>query len=210
MLKLIPLLTEHSRNEDEQIRNLVSESLGRLYIVYSNVMSLDIEKSFKSTNPLERATIARSFKYAGAKDTDPMDLETALEFLLKLVGDQDLNVKRNALESINAIVHNQPTVVRGDVQLLHKMAISETAIKPELITEVDLGPFKHKVDEGIPIRKAAYALLDTMVEKMPEKSDLSHITEVSIKGLDDSAEECMIICLHVIGRLINCSPTIVV
>jgi hypothetical protein len=64
---------------------------------------------------LERATIARSFKYAGAKDTDPMDLETALEFLLKLVGDQDLNVKRNALESINAIVHNQPTVVRGDV-----------------------------------------------------------------------------------------------
>ena len=87
LLKLIPLLTEHSRNEDEQIRNLVSESIGRLYIVYSNLMSVDIERSFKSTNPLERATIARSFKYAGAKETDAMDLENALEFLLKLVGD---------------------------------------------------------------------------------------------------------------------------
>ena len=43
----------------------------------------------------------------------------------------------------------------------------ETLIKPELITEVDLGPFKHKVDEGIPIRKAAYALLDSLVEKVP-------------------------------------------
>jgi cullin-associated NEDD8-dissociated protein 1 len=173
-------------------------------------MSHDIEKSFKSANNLERATIVKSFKFAGARDTDPMDLEQALEYLLKLVGDHDLNVKRNSLESINAIVHNQPQVVRGDVQLLHKMAISETVIKPELITEVDLGPFKHKVDEGIPIRKAAYALLDTMVEKIPEKSDLSNITEVAIKGLDDSAEECMILCLHLIGRLIQCSPTIVV
>jgi cullin-associated NEDD8-dissociated protein 1 len=45
----------------------------------------------------------------------------------------------------------------------------ETVIKPELITEVDLGPFKHKVDEGIPIRKAAYALLDSLVEKIPQR-----------------------------------------
>jgi cullin-associated NEDD8-dissociated protein 1 len=210
LIKLLPLLIEHSRNEDEQIRNLVAESIGRLFIVYSNLMSQDIERSFKSQNNLERATIVKSFKYAGAKDTDAMDLESALEFLLKLVGDHDLNVKRNALESINAIVHNQPSVIRGDIELLHKMAISETVIKPELITEVDLGPFKHKVDEGIPIRKNAYALLDTMVEKIPERSDLAHITEISIKGLDDSAEECMILCLHLIGRLIQCSPTIVV
>ena len=42
-------------------------------------------------------------------------------------------------------------------------------IKPELITEVDLGPFNHKIDDGIPIRKAAYALLDSLVEKAPAK-----------------------------------------
>ena len=89
------------------------------------------------------------------------------------------------------------------------MTFKETTIKPELITEVDLGPFKHKVDEGIPIRKNAYALLDTMVEKMPERSDIAVITEVVIKGLEDSAEECMIICLHVLGRLILYAPTIV-
>ena len=73
-----------------------------------------------------------------------------------------------------------------------------------------MGPFKHKVDEGIPIRKAAYGLLDTMIEKIPDRSDCSHITEVAIRGLDDSAEECMIICLHLIGRLISWAPTIVV
>lgn len=100
--------------------------------------------------------------------------------------------------------------VRHDLDKLHKFTIFETQIRPELISEVDLGPFKHKVDEGIPIRKAAYGLLDTMLEKIPEKSDCNHIAEVVIKGLDDSAEECMIICLHVIGRLIAWAPTIVV
>ena len=44
-----------------------------------------------------------------------------------------------------------------------------TKIDPTLIKEVDLGPFKHKVDDGIVIRKAAFALLDTMVERTPER-----------------------------------------
>ena len=84
-------------------------------------MVSDIERSFKSSNALERATIVKSFKYAGSKETDQNDLENALEYLLKLVGDSDLNVKRNALESINAIVHNQPSVVRSrsDLEILH-------------------------------------------------------------------------------------------
>lgn len=67
-----------------------------------------------------------------------------------------------------------------------------TKIDPSLIKEVDLGPFKHKIDDGIPIRKAAFGLIDTMIEKIPDRVDSSLITEVVIKGLDDTAEECMI------------------
>ncbi len=89
------------------------------------------------------------------------------------------------------------------------MTLFETTIKPELITEVDLGPFKHKNDEGIPIRKAAYGLIDSLVEKLPQRLDLGQIVEVVIKGLDDTAEECMIQCLHILGRLITWAPTIV-
>ena len=46
LTKLLPLLIEHSRSEDEQIRNLVAESIGRLFIIYSHIMSSDIDKSF--------------------------------------------------------------------------------------------------------------------------------------------------------------------
>jgi cullin-associated NEDD8-dissociated protein 1 len=146
----------------------------------------------KSPNAQVRATVVKSFKYAASKETDSMDLELSVEPLIKLVQDTDLQVKKNALESLTAIIHSQPQVVRGDVDKLQRVAFAETQIKPELITEVDLGPFKHKVDEGIPIRKGAFALLDTMIEKLPERTDANHVIEVAIKGLDDTAEECMI------------------
>lgn len=53
-------------------------------------------------------------------------------------------------------------------------------------------------------------MIDTIAEKVPEKADISHIAEIAIKGLDDTAEECMIISLHIIGRLVTWSPSIVV
>jgi cullin-associated NEDD8-dissociated protein 1 len=74
---------------------------------------------------------------------------------------------------------------------------------------VDLGPFKHKYDDGIPIRKAAFALIDSLVEKLSSRLDNGAIIEAAIRGLDDPAEECMILCLHILGRLTLIAPTLV-
>src|SRR3569833_3099958 len=60
---LMPLLVEHSKNDEEQIRNVVAESIGRLFIVYSNEMQMELDNCFKSNNGLVRATIVKSFKY---------------------------------------------------------------------------------------------------------------------------------------------------
>jgi cullin-associated NEDD8-dissociated protein 1 len=82
--------------------------------------------------------------------------------------------------------------VKEDAPQMQNAAIVMTKIDPTLIKEVDLGPFKHKVDDGIPIRKAAFGLIDTMIERVPERIDCTTVAEVVIKGLDDTAEECMI------------------
>ena len=52
------------------------------------------------------------------------------------------------------------------------------------------------------IRKAAYALIDSLIDKTPEKLNVNLIVETVIKGLEDTAEECMILSLHIIGKTV--------
>jgi cullin-associated NEDD8-dissociated protein 1 len=48
---------------------------------------------------------------------------------------------------------------------LIQAALLETSIKKDLVVTVDLGPFKHVVDNGTPVRKSAFQLLENIAEK---------------------------------------------
>jgi len=48
---------------------------------------------------------------------------------------------------------------------LIQAALLETPIKKDLVVTVDLGPFKHVVDNGTPVRKSAFQLLENIAEK---------------------------------------------
>lgn len=80
---MLPLLILHSRNEEEQIRNIVAESIGRLFVIYATEMFNDIEQALRDPHDDVRATIVKSFKNASSKDTDPVQLEFFLGELIK-------------------------------------------------------------------------------------------------------------------------------
>ncbi|KAF4710823.1 hypothetical protein FOZ62_017240, partial [Perkinsus olseni] len=48
---------------------------------------------------------------------------------------------------------------KDDITMILSHAIKQCDINPSLIREVDLGPFKHKQDDGLPLRKASYTCL---------------------------------------------------
>ena len=58
-------------------------------------------------------------------------------------------------------------------------------MRKELIREVEMGPFKHTVDDGLDVRKAAfecmYTLLDSCLEGLDVLQFLDHVEE----GLKD-------------------------
>jgi len=58
-------------------------------------------------------------------------------------------------------------------------------VKPELIREVDLGPFKHKVDDGLEIRKAAYECLYTLLDTCLDRVDIPAFITNLVDGLKD-------------------------
>ena len=67
------------------------------------------------------------------------------------------------------------------------MCLNETPIKKELIITVDLGPFKHTVDNGAGIRKAALNLLETLSEQF--SFNQSQVIDAVVNGILDTNED---------------------
>lgn len=135
--------------------------------------------------------------------------------LLQLSRSSDVEVKKNALEALTSIIHSNWVVMKA--QLREKIgsilafAIQETQTRKELITEVDLGPFKHRVDNGLPMRKAAFGLLETLIEKATDSIDLSTVVATIISvGLSDTAEECVVLNLNILAKMSQISTAVVI
>ena len=64
------------------------------------------------------------------------------------------------------IVDDEPLIrdlIREHLSTLLPKLYGETTLKPELIRTVQMGPWQHKVDDGLDARKTAYETLYTLV-----------------------------------------------
>lgn len=76
--------------------------------------------------------------------------------MLVAVHDEDLKVRRVGLVVLNSAAHNKPALVRDLLPTLLPAIYEETKLRKDLIKEVEMGPFKHQVDEGLDLRKCAF------------------------------------------------------
>jgi cullin-associated NEDD8-dissociated protein 1 len=72
-------------------------------------------------------------------------------------------VRQLALSVLNAAARTKPHLLRDHLHTLLPVLYRETVIKPELVRVVQMGPWQHKVDDGLEARKTAYETLYTLV-----------------------------------------------
>jgi len=86
-----------------------------------------------------------------------------------------------------------------------KNSIIFSKIRKELIREVEMGPFKHTVDDGLDLRKAAfecmYTLLDSCLDRIDIFEFLNHVED----GLKDHYDIKMLTYLMLV-RLSTLCP----
>lgn len=76
-----------------------------------------------------------------------------IDMLLVMLQDQDMEIRRLAMTTLNSAAHNKPDLILPHLNEIMPIVLHESVIKPELIKEVMLGPFKHTVDDGLEVRK---------------------------------------------------------
>ena len=85
----------------------------------------------------------------------------------------------------------------------------EMAVNDALKRVVDLGPFKHKVDDGLPLRKAAFTCMGTILDILVAKVDLGAFFEPLKKGLGD-VNDVQMLCHQILVKMSISVPSAIV
>lgn len=79
-----------------------------------------------------------------------------VDMLYTMLQDEDMEIRRLSMTALNSAAHNKPDLILPHIGNLMPFVLRESVIKPDLIREVMMGPFKHKVDDGLEVRKVSY------------------------------------------------------
>lgn len=99
------------------------------------------------------------FTFADSDDSfDEVLKPMLINMLTTMLNDTNLENRRLALGALISATHNKSDIILPHLAQLIPLVMKESKIKPELVREVQMGPFKHKVDDGLEVRKVGELL----------------------------------------------------
>ncbi|XP_041360629.1 LOW QUALITY PROTEIN: cullin-associated NEDD8-dissociated protein 1-like [Gigantopelta aegis] len=204
------MLFNHCECPEEGTRNVVSECLGKLTLIDPANLLGNLRQHLDIPSALTRSTVVTAIKFTISDQPQGIDtlLRGCIGDFLKTLHDPDLNVRRVALVTFNSAAHNKPSLIRDLLDSVLPHLYNETKVRKELIREVEMGPFKHTLDDGLDIRKAAfecmYTLLDSCLDRLDIFEFLNHVED----GLKDHYDIKMLTYLMLV-RLAHLCPSAV-
>ncbi|CAH1121972.1 unnamed protein product [Ceutorhynchus assimilis] len=197
----------HCESQEEGTRNVVAECLGKLTLIDPSNLLPKLKRSLNSPSPLMRTTVVTAVKFTISDQPSPIDplLRQCIGEFLNTLQDTDLNVRRVALVAFNSAAHNKPSLIRDLLDTVLPQLYNETNVKRDLIREVEMGPFKHTVDDGLDIRKAAFECMYTLLDSCLDKIDIFDFINHVESGLRDHYDIKMLTYLMV-ARLAQICP----
>ncbi|EGF77236.1 hypothetical protein BATDEDRAFT_255, partial [Batrachochytrium dendrobatidis JAM81] len=187
--------------------NVVSECLGLISTSDAQSFLPQLQSQLSSSKPTTRVTVVSAVRYTfsvrkhGGSDAYISLLEPLVLDILRLIQDEDLNVRRVTIGALNAVAHSKPQLICQSLGELLPLLYKETLVNEAYIHVVEMGPFKHKVDTGLDTRKAAFECMYTLLDSCISSIEIHAFIERAIAGIADPAHEIKIISHLMLQRL---------
>ncbi|KAJ5083444.1 hypothetical protein N7456_012871 [Penicillium angulare] len=188
-LKLWQALLLVSQEEDN--RAVGAECIGRLALIDPVAYIPHFQEYFNNSDPVIRGVVISAFRYTLADSSDAFNdvlRPLMVPLLTDMLADEDLGNHRLALTTLNSAIHNKMVLLLPHLGELLPSVFGDTHIKAELIREVQMGPFKHKVDDGLDLRKSAYETLYASLDTSFAQTHLSELFDRVIAGVEDEQD----------------------
>ncbi|RKO89386.1 armadillo-type protein [Blyttiomyces helicus] len=200
-----------SEGQEEGTRNVISECLGKLSLSEPARFLPDLQGRLGSKVPAERATVVTAIRYTFTEHAESEGYDALLAPLigdfLRLVQDPDPDVRRVSLATLNSAAHNKPHLISSSLNEILPLLYGETIVKVELIKTVEMGPFKHKVDDGFEARKSAYECMYTLLETCLSRIEIFGFLHRVLHGLSDPSMEIKQLTHLMLQHLAQLTPT---
>lgn len=189
---------------------MIAECLGKLTLTNATKFLPELQSRLQSPSAEIRATVIGAIKYTFTDHTQKSDelLRPLIVNFLSLMQDKDLNVRRVALATLNSAAHNKPYLIRDRLSELLPLLYRETVVRPELIHTVEMGPFKHQVDDGLETRKSAFECMYTLMENCLDRIDIFGFLERVFVGMNDQ-HDIKMLSFMMLAKLATVNPTAV-
>jgi cullin-associated NEDD8-dissociated protein 1 len=174
---VLSTLFAHAEAEDEAARAAVSECLGCAVVTHPAAAVPALRARLAAPSPLLRAVAShgarcalmeRPSAAAAALSSDA----ACVDELLARLRDDDHGVRHAAVQLLSAAAHYAPALARPRLASALPALLDTTIPVPELVRTVDLGPFKHIVDDGLELRKAAFECLAVLLDDSASFADV--------------------------------------
>ncbi|KAJ3191342.1 Cullin-associated NEDD8-dissociated protein 1, partial [Irineochytrium annulatum] len=207
------LFSNTEEAQEEGTRTVIAECLGKLALSDPSTYLPELRSRLSSNSAAVRSTVVAAIRYTFSDSvSEQFDsvLEELLVDFLMLVQDPDLNVRRVSLHTLNSAAHNKPHLISASLGKLMPLLYQETLVNQSLIKIVEMGPFKHTVDDGLDARKSAYECMFTLLETSLAGIDVFSFLDHVVNGLTDASQDIKTLCHLMLQRLAVLSPTVLV
>ncbi|KAK9323361.1 armadillo-type protein [Lipomyces orientalis] len=209
--------------ENSSLKLIAAECIGRLTTLEPAKFIPNLQLLLRSNDVGTRSVIISAVRFLFSQNDASATLadeSASADELLRpvvvdffaLLEDSDLENRRLATSAIASVAHNKPNLLADHLARVLGLLFQDTFARPELVREVQMGPFKHKVDDGLDVRKAAYdslyAMLVAFAQQRKAELQLDVMIERAIGGLDDDHDIKITSCV-MIGKIAEIDPSVV-
>ncbi|KAG8464070.1 hypothetical protein KFE25_000238 [Diacronema lutheri] len=186
--QILPLLFAQTESAPEDsVKTVVAECLGKLLAAAPAAALPELHARLRHDAAPMRAIAVTALRFAIVDASSGLDtvLPATMGDFFALLSDADLKVRHATLLTLSCVAHNRTSYLVECLPPILPLLYEETAKRAELVHQVDLGPFKHTVDDGLELRKAAYEAMDTILDSCAERLELRAFIARLAAGLTD-------------------------
>lgn len=195
-------------SQSEDNKAVGAECIGRLTIIEPKTFLVLLYRYLQDPDPTVRGMVIQAIRFTFSDSDDSFDeilKPMLIDMLTTMLNDTNLENRRLALGALISATHNKSHIILPHLAQLIPLVMKESKIKPELVREVQMGPFKHKVDDGLEVRKSAYETLYSLMEGAYTRVNPADLFDRVVAGLEDE-HEIKVLCNLMLTKLIVLDP----